>query len=179
MISQVLALWPVLRELAKGLGWLKDPEQERQAQLEFLRLVAEQDLAASEEFRQFLVATSPQPERVYIWANTWVAITRPAITWVVTGAIVASFFVEGISQRMIATIEAFNNPAGLIVLSIPLWWFIGRDAVKMVAARLGVPVNGTLPTPPSPQPPTPPSRGPAQPNTDEDSRGRRPFGRLD
>src|SRR3990170_1026597 len=146
-------------QILKGLGIVKDPEAERAYQLKLLELAQSKEIAASQEFAAFLKATSPDPNRVYVWANTWIAITRPAITWLITGSIVLSFFIPNLSERMIKVVQAFDNRAGLLLLAIPLWWFFGRDIAKIFAARFGVngatltgtdelPIPGRKPAPP-------------------------------
>lgn len=92
-----------------------------------LEVTAEQ--ARGQEFAQFVSALQPSG-----WANGFVALTRPLITWIVMGSIVASFFIPGLAQRITDTLAGFQKGGtpGLILLSIPLFWFLGRSIEKII-----------------------------------------------
>jgi hypothetical protein len=147
-ITAIFGLVNLVTKLLKDLGIVKDPAQEAQMRLQTFQLLQQKETQESEEFQAFLKATTPDSSYVYRWANTFIALTRPLITWVVTGSIVASFFVPDVAARVTLTVAAFSNggTAGLMILSIPLWWFAGRTAEKLWAGNgateIPVPASG-------------------------------------
>jgi hypothetical protein len=137
MLAWLGLLKPIL-DLLKGAGIIKDPAQEAALQQQLAEAAAVAQKAQADEFTAFLKATTPDANRVFIWANSMIAITRPAITWLVTGSIVSSFFIPGVAAKMNATISAFSNggTAGLMILAIPSWWFLGRSAEKIFMGQI-------------------------------------------
>jgi hypothetical protein len=165
-LAAIMALVNLFTKVAKDLGIVKDPAQVAQMQLQTFQLLQQKEQQESEEFQTFLRATTPDPAYVYRWANTLIALTRPLITWVVTGSIVSSFFVPGVAQKLTATVSAFaqGGTAGLMILSIPLWWFAGRTAEKLWA---GQDVVAAIPAPSEPSAPAPKSGQSGQGRTND------------
>jgi hypothetical protein len=168
-IAAIAALVNLVTKVLKDLGVVKDPAQVAQMQLQTFQLLQQKETQESEEFQTFLKETTPDPAYVYRWANTLIALTRPLITWVVTGSIVTSFFVPGEAAKLTATVAAFSQggTAGLMILSIPLWWFAGRTAEKLWA---GPDTVASIPAPSGSAPGAPktqtnaPVQGPYMPN---------------
>jgi hypothetical protein len=129
-----------LLELLRGLGILKDPEQELKAKELLAQLEAQAEAARAAEFAQFMAATQPHADRVYIWANTLIAFVRPALAvFAVVSPIVWT-------DRWVALLRQLADAGvwGAVAL-VPAWaWILGRDGVRMVLALVagarGVPV---------------------------------------
>jgi len=123
------ALMEALVDLLKGVGLLRDPNQE----VDFRKAVADLEKAKAEVWVDFVKATSPDPNRVYIWANSVIALIRPAIsTLIVCGMVFAP-------DRILELIRTFGDagPSGWIIMAPVLWWFFGRDASKVLAMHYG------------------------------------------
>jgi hypothetical protein len=142
-----------LFELLRGLGILKDPEDERKAQ----ELVAKIQAQQEEAFARFIEATQPKAERVYVWANTAIALVRPLLcVFAVISPIIWT-------DRWIQFLGTLKDAGvwGAIAL-VPAWaWILGRDGVRMilgVVAGLKGGIPNTLLPPGIPSSP-PPRRG--------------------
>jgi flagellar protein FlgJ len=123
------ALIEALVKLLQGIGLLGKAEEE----VEFRKAVADLEKAKAQVWVDFVRATSPDPTRVYVWANTIIALIRPMISTMVVGAMV---FVPG---RILELVRTFGEagPSGWIVMAPVLWWFFGRDVGKVLAMRYG------------------------------------------
>ena len=123
------ALIEALVKLLQGIGLLGKAEEE----VEFRKAVADLEKTKAQVWVDFVRATSPDPNRVYVWANTIIALIRPTISTMVVGAMV---FVPG---RILELVRTFGEagPAGWIVMAPVLWWFFGRDVGKVLAMRYG------------------------------------------
>lgn len=122
--------------ILRGLGLIKDPKEEKEYQLKLLELVQAGELAKSREYEAFLKATTPDADRVYMLGNTFIALTRPAITWLIILSII--FAPDRLSQALQGISQA--GTVGFMILTPVLWWFFGRDIVKI----FGGPMNGIL-----------------------------------
>lgn len=123
------ALMEALVDLLRGVGLLRDPDQE----VDFRKAVADLEKTKAQVWVEFVKATTPDPSRVYIWTNSLIALIRPAIsTLIVCGMVFAP-------DRILELVRTFGDagPAGWIVMSPVLWWFFGRDASKVLAMRYG------------------------------------------
>lgn len=80
------------------------------------------------EFIEIIRATQPSPDRVYVWANTLIALVRPAISVTIVLAMVFR------TDTIKSLVETFANagPTGWIVMAPVLWWFFGRDIAKFL-----------------------------------------------
>jgi hypothetical protein len=118
-----------LVKLLQGIGLLGKAEEE----VEFRRAVADLEKTKAQVWVDFVRATSPDPNRVYVWANTIIALVRPAISTMVVGAMIL------VPQRILELVRTFGEagPAGWIVMAPVLWWFFGRDVGKVLALRYG------------------------------------------
>lgn len=123
------ALIEALVKLLQGIGLLGKAEEE----VEFRKAVADLEKTKAQVWVDFVRATSPDPNRVYVWANTVIALIRPTISTMVVGAMV---FVPG---RILELVRTFGEagPSGWIVMAPVLWWFFGRDVGKVLAMRYG------------------------------------------
>jgi len=123
------ALIEALVKLLQGIGLLGKAEEE----VEFRKAVADLEKTKAQVWVDFVRATSPDPNRVYVWANTIIALIRPTISTMVVGAMV---FVPG---RILELVRTFGEagPSGWIVMAPVLWWFFGRDVGKVLAMRYG------------------------------------------
>jgi len=123
------ALIQALVDLLKGIGLLREPSEE----VEFRKAVADLEKTRAQVWVDFVRATSPDPARVYIWANSAIALIRPAISvLIVCGMIFAP-------SRILELVKTFGEtgPAGWMVIAPVLWWFFGRDVSKVVAMHYG------------------------------------------
>lgn len=142
------AMIEALVKLLQGLGFLGKAEEE----VEFRRAVADLEKTRAQVWVDFVRATSPDANRVYVWANTIIALVRPTISTMVVGAMIF------IPQRILDLVRTFGEagPAGWIVMAPVLWWFFGRDVGKVLALRYGglIPVGGGAadPRPHGPRP---------------------------
>jgi Mannosyl-glycoprotein endo-beta-N-acetylglucosaminidase len=123
------AMIEALVKLLQGIGLLGKAEEE----VEFRRAVADLEKTKAQVWVDFVRATSPDPNRVYVWANTIIALVRPAISTMVVGAMVL------VPHRILDLVRTFGEagPAGWIVMAPVLWWFFGRDVGKVLALRYG------------------------------------------
>jgi hypothetical protein len=148
------ALVEALIKLLRNVGLLADPEQE----VQFRRQLTELQQTHAEVWVEFVKATTPDASKVYIWANSAIALVRPAIsTLIVLGMLV-------VPDRILDLVRTFGEagPSGWIVLAPVLWWFFGRDVNKVLAMRFG----GVLPVgsgAAEPRPVDPPRQAPAPP----------------
>lgn len=123
------ALIEAIVGLLRGIGLLHDPEQEVQVR----RQLSDLEKAKADVWVDFVRATTPSAERVYVWANSVIALVRPAISTLIVGAMIFA------PSRILDLVETFGDagPAGWIVMAPILWWFFGRDVGKVVAMRYG------------------------------------------
>jgi hypothetical protein len=160
MIGQILQLIPFIMKLLTGAGIIKDPETEKEIRLKLIDLAAQKDIQESKEFEAFIQATSPNAQYVWPVINSLTALTRPALTWIVMGSIIAAFWKDGVAERIAFTLAAFSNAgtAGLLFLAIPAWWFFGRS-IERIVPGMSIALNGNgngngngKPAPASPPP---------------------------
>lgn len=140
------AMIEALVKLLQGIGLLGKAEEE----VEFRRAVADLEKTKAQVWVDFVRATSPDPTRVYVWANTIIALVRPTISTMVVGAMIL------VPQRILELVRTFGEagPAGWIVMAPVLWWFFGRDVGKVLALRYGglIPVGSGAADPREPAP---------------------------
>jgi flagellar protein FlgJ len=123
------ALIEALVKLLQGIGLLGKADEE----VEFRKAVADLEKTKAQVWVDFVRATSPDPNRVYVWANTIIALIRPTISTMVVGAMVF------VPNRILDLVHTFGEagPSGWIVMAPVLWWFFGRDVGKVLAMRYG------------------------------------------
>lgn len=123
------ALMEALVDLLRGVGLLRDPEDE----VGFRKAVADLEKAKAQVWVEFVKTTSPDPSRVYIWTNSLIALIRPAISSLIVGGMIFA------PDRILELVRTFGEagPSGWIIMSPVLWWFFGRDASKVLAMRYG------------------------------------------
>lgn len=123
------ALLQALVDLLRGVGLLRDPGQE----VDFRKAVADLEKTKAQVWVDFVRATSPDPNRVYIWANSVIALIRPAISTLIVGGMVFA------PDRILELVRTFGDagPSGWIIMAPVLWWFFGRDVGKVLAMRYG------------------------------------------
>lgn len=127
-------------------------ELEKAAQ-EAARQEAERQIREREqmtaEFIKILETTQPAADRVYVWANTLIALVRPSIS---VAIVLAMIFKTKTVTELVNTF-ATAGPSGWILLAPVLWWFFGRDIAKflgrdgLVAMAAAVQSNGNGRTP--------------------------------
>jgi hypothetical protein len=106
-LSLIPGIGPVLDgifETLKGSGVIRTPEDELKVQ----QALAQVDADKLRAYTEFIRATTPSSADTPRWINGFIAITRPAMVWVVTGSIVAAFFISGVADRVTATLNAFG-----------------------------------------------------------------------
>jgi len=123
------ALVEAIVGLLRGIGLLQDPQQE----VDVRRQLNDLEKARADVWVDFVQATSPNAQRVYVWANTMIALVRPAISTLIVGAMIFA------PSRILELVRTFGEagPAGWIILSPLLWWFVGRDVNKVLAMHFG------------------------------------------
>ncbi len=123
------AMIEALVKLLQGIGLLDKAEDE----VEFRKAVADLEKTKAQVWVDFVRATSPDPNRVYVWANTLIALVRPVISTMVVGAMIF------VPTRILDLVRTFGEagPSGWIVMAPVLWWFFGRDVGKVLAMRYG------------------------------------------
>jgi hypothetical protein len=123
------ALIEAIVNLLRGIGLLHDPQQE----VEVRRQLADLEKAKADVWVDFVRATTPNAERAYVWANSVIALVRPAISMLIIGGMIFA------PSRMLDLVKTFGEagPSGWIVLSPLLWWFFGRDVNKVLAMHYG------------------------------------------
>jgi hypothetical protein len=104
-------------KLLQAAGILKDPEQEAEIR---------RQLAI--ERAQWVAMTTPPWERVALWGNTFVAVSRPAQAWLLLLSLV--FFPSRLLEAVRTLHEA--GSLGLAIIAIILWSFFGRSLEKGV-----------------------------------------------
>lgn len=123
------ALIEAIVDLLRSIGLLRNPDQETEAR----RALVDLQKTQAQVWVDFVRATTPDPGRVYIWANSVIALVRPAISLlIVLGMLFAP-------SRILDLVRTFGEagPSGWVVLFPLLWWFLGRDANKVLAMRYG------------------------------------------
>lgn len=138
------ALIEAIVNLLRGLGLLRDAEQE----VNVRRTLNELEKTRADVWVDFVRATVPDASRVYVWANSVIALVRPAISMLIIGGMLLA------PQRMLELVRTFGEagPAGWIVIAPVLWWFFGRDVNKVLAMHFGglIPVgSGAAVRPPA------------------------------
>lgn len=154
------ALLEALIKLLRNVGLLADPEQEVQVR----RQLNDLEQTHAQVWVDFVKATTPDASRVYVWANTAIALVRPVLSTLIVGGMLF------VPDRILLLVKTFGEagPAGWIILAPVLWWFFGRDVNKVLAMRFGgvIPVgSGAAEVRPEPlrDSPTPPRDWPAPP----------------
>jgi hypothetical protein len=135
VIPQIVAIWPIAKWVLQALGFL-GPE-DKEAEREFhLRLMAAQEAnrqALTEAFAAFQSLWRPPADRVYVWANTAIALFQPAIVGLVYYDMIFG------SQRSIAMAQslAAAGVPGLLVMAILLFPLYGPALVSSVSSAFG------------------------------------------
>ena len=126
MIELLKLFFPILKRITDKL--FPDPQEQAEIQKQLMALEAEINTRAEEAFVKYIEATQPKSERVYVWANTLIALVRPALAvFVVVSPI---FFTEKWVQFLKVLQDA--GVWGAIALA-PAWvWVLGRDGVRMI-----------------------------------------------
>lgn len=136
------ALIEAIVNLLRGIGLLQEPEQE----VGVRRALADLEKTRAQVWVDFVRATSPDPARVYVWANSIIALVRPAISMmIVLGMLFAP-------SRILDLVRTFGEagPSGWLVMAPVLFWFFGRDVNKILAMHYGgaIEVGSGAATPP-------------------------------
>src|SRR2546427_1717676 len=123
------ALMEAIVGLLRGIGLVQDPQQE----VDVRRQLSELEKAQADVWVDFVRATSPNAGRVYVWANSIIALVRPAISTLIVGGMIFA------PSRILDLVRTFGEagPAGWIVMAPVMWWFFGRDVGKVLAMRYG------------------------------------------
>jgi hypothetical protein len=156
------ALWPIAKWILQALGLMgpEDKEKEREYQLRLLEAQQENEAALRTAFAQFQQLWRPSAERVYVWANTAIALFQPTII----ALVYYDAFVG--PQKAVQVADRYSTSiGGLLIMSIMLFPFYGpalvtavgsafQTAVDLAAKRRG---NGRATGPELPARPSPPS----------------------
>src|SRR2546430_8791228 len=123
------ALIEAIVGLLRGVGLLEDPEKE----VEVRRQLSELEKANADVWVDFVRATTPNANRVYVWTNSIIALVRPALSALIVGGMIFA------PSRMLDLVRTFGDAgeAGWIIMAPVMWWFFGRDVGKVLALRYG------------------------------------------
>lgn len=127
----ILGLIQPIINLLKSAGIIKDPAQEAAIKEQLATAAAEAQKAQADEFAAFIKSTSPDPTTLIgAWTDALYTIVREAG---VIGILVALFY-KPMEETLIAALNGLSNAgfAGLLLLSILLWEYYGREALTMV-----------------------------------------------
>ena len=189
MIPNILALWPLAKWILQALGLMgpEDKEKEREYQLKLMTAQEANRQALTEAFQSFQTLWRPAADRVYVWANTLIALFQPAIVGLVYYDMIFG------KQKSIAMAKALAGAGipGLLVMAILLFPLYGPalvsgvsqafgSAVDLAAKRRnGAPSASAQPAMPSPLPAPSERPGSAEPQPVEVSEARETFERND
>lgn len=138
MLELLKLFFPIIKRIVDRL--FPDPQEQADIHKQLVALEAEINARSEEAFARYIEATQPKSDRVYVWANTLIALVRPVLAvFVVVSPI---FFTEKWVKFLSVLQEA--GVWGAIALA-PAWvWVLGRDGVRMilgvVATLRGVPL---------------------------------------
>lgn len=123
------ALIDAIVSLLRGVGLLQDPQQE----VDVRRQLADLEKTNADVWVDFVRATTPNANRVYVWTNSIIALVRPALSALIIGGMIFA------PARILDLVRTFGEAgsAGWIVMAPVLWWFFGRDVGKVLAMRYG------------------------------------------
>src|SRR2546430_17381273 len=123
------ALMEAIVGLLRGIGLLQDPQQE----VDVRRQLSELEKAQADVWVDFVRATSPNAGRVYVWANSIIALVRPAISTLIVGGMIFA------QPRILDLVRQSgeSGPAGGIVMAPVMWWFFGQNFVYGLALASG------------------------------------------
>src|SRR5438445_4615474 len=94
----------ILRALKEN-GIIRTPEDEVKAQ----QIITQNAILLTQTYGDFLAKTTPASADTPRWINGFIAITRPAMVWLVTGSIVAAFFIPGMADRVSSVLNSFGQ----------------------------------------------------------------------
>jgi len=128
-----LGIWEIVLELARR--FLPTPQDKQEFEKLVMQAKAQEEEAKAkereqmaQEFIAIMQTTQPSPDRVYVWANTAIALVRPTVTLLIVGSLLFR------PDRLVSLLEmASKYRDGFILLMAPvLWWFFGRDINKFL-----------------------------------------------
>ena len=81
MIASIQALWPIIKWALQSLGLMgpEDLEKEREYKIKLMEAAEKKDAALISAFADFQKLWRPPAERVYVWANTAIALFQPLL----------------------------------------------------------------------------------------------------
>lgn len=168
MIPGILQLWPVAKWVLQALGLLgpEDKEKERDFKLKLMEAEANERASLIKAFAEFQGLWRPSADRVYVWANTLVALFQPALL-----ALVYYDVIWGQRRSITAAVDLSTaGIPGLLIMAIMLFPFYGpalvsavggafQAAVDLAARRTGTSIPKSItnspagvPFPSSPEP---------------------------
>lgn len=128
--------------------FIADPQEraKQEQALQELAIKAKEAEARAEEAREkafadFIAATQPSADRVYVWANTAIALVRPSLA--VFTAVTLIFY----TQKWLEILRVLKDAGiwGAVGISPLLVWVLGRDGLRMVLGVVGTVRNGKVP----------------------------------
>lgn len=129
MIGTIMAAWPLIKWALQALGFMgpEDKEAEKNYRLKLMEAAERKDAALMEAFAEFQKLWRPGAERVYVWANTAIALFQPLVIAAVYWDV---FF--GAQKSVQVGDRLGNSIGGLFVLSIMMFPYYGPALVKGV-----------------------------------------------
>lgn len=155
MLPGILQLWPLAKWILQALGLMgpEDKEAERTYQLKLMEAVARKDEGLIKAWAEFQALWRPSAERVYVFANTAIALFQPTIL-----ALVYYDVIWGQRRSIQAAVDLQGaGIPGLLIMAIMLFPFYGPALVSAVGGAfqsavdlVGKKANGRLAPPASP-----------------------------
>lgn len=135
----ILALWPIAKWVLQALGMLgpEEVEKERDYKMRLAEAAEKKDAALIEAFAEFQKLWRPPAERVYVWANTAIALFQPVIVTLVW------FDVLSGRRQSITTAIDFQTAGipGLLVLAVMLFPLYGPALVAGVGSAFSAAIE--------------------------------------
>ena len=151
-MDQFLPIWPVAKWILQALGLMgpEDKEKEREYQLKLLEAAERKDAEMIAAWQQFQTLWRPPAERVYVWANTVIALFQPLILAAIYYDIV---FGPRKSISVANDLQTAGIP-GLLIMAIMLFPFYGAALVSGVGKAFQSAVDLAVSRKPEPKPGT-------------------------
>lgn len=142
----ILTLWPIARWILQALGLMgpEDREKEKEYRLKLLEAAERKDAALIKAFADFQGLWRPSADRVYVFANTAIALFQPTILALIYYDVIWG---QRRSIQAAQDLEKAGIP-GLLIMAIMLFPFYGpalvsavgdafRSAVDLASKRVG------------------------------------------
>lgn len=142
--------WTLILPFLQNLvgKFIADPQERAKQELALQELAlkvkeaeAQMEAAREKSFADFIAATQPSADRVWVAANTLIALVRPALA--VFTAVTLIFWTD----RWLEILRVLKDAGvwGAVGISPLLVWVLGRDGLRMVLGVVSAVRNGKVP----------------------------------